>query len=162
MLTPSDFIQICILIVLFATLLAILRQMVIQNRLFKAQLLRDRFEMYWKTYEPIAEEEIKELEVYPNAYMDNKKYETSYKGNPISIRKYIGMSKLYEFLAFTYALKQLKLQDPMGYRWTELWTEELVSQKEFLDAHEYWGHYYPPFAKFVDELIKKKACNSCA
>jgi hypothetical protein len=33
----------------------------LQNRLLKAQLLRDRFEMYWKTYDAVSAEQVAEL-----------------------------------------------------------------------------------------------------
>jgi hypothetical protein len=158
---PADVIQIGILIVLFFTLLAILRQMILQNRIFSAQILRDRFEMYWKTLDPVSEREIKELEVYPDDYIDRKVYDKSYKGKPDAIHKYIEMMKLYEYLAFSYALKQLRLPDPLGYHFTEMWAAELIAQKEFVDAHEYHKAYYPEFAKFVDQLINKKNEPGC-
>ena len=112
--------------------------------------------MYWKTYEPVAEEEIKEVEIWPEDYFDKDKYDSYYKGNHDLVRKYIGMSKLYEFLAFTYALKQLKIRDTIGDHWTKLWTDQLSKQKQFLDVHESYRHYYPEFTKFVDTLIKEK------
>ena len=87
-MSTSDVIQIAIPLVLLATLIAVSRSMVVQNRLFKAQLLRDRFDMYRWTLEPLTENHIKDLEAYPDDYMDRSKYENEYKDNDQGIRKY--------------------------------------------------------------------------
>lgn len=152
-MTMADYIQLSIFIVMTITLVAILWQSVIQNRLLKSQILKDRFEMYWKTYEPISREEVEELKIYPKDYMNSQKYEKEYKNDDTAIRRYIGMSKLYEYLAFTYTLKQLKIPDPLGPSWLEIWTRELVNVKEFCDVHEHYRNYYPPFEKLIDEFI---------
>lgn len=155
----NDIIQILALVVLAGTLIITLRQVIIQNRLFKAQLFRDRFEMYMKTYEPTSEGEIRQLEDYPDDYMDRELYETIYKGNPRAIRKYINMSYLYEYHAFIHALKTLKLPDPIGYAGSELWVKDLTDDKEFVSVHNYYKPYYPEFAKYIDALIRNKQGN---
>ena len=125
-----------------------------QNRLLKAQILGDRLEMYWKTYDPVTDEEIREFHLLPDDYIDKEKYDTHYKNDPEATRKYISLLSLYEYLAFTYSLKKLKLPDPMGYNWTERWAIDLLEYKEFIDVHEYHKNYYPEFGKFIDNILK--------
>jgi hypothetical protein len=152
----SDVIQIAILIVLAGTLIFVWRQHIIQNRVLKAQILRDRLEMYWKTYQPVSDEEVKEFHLLVEDYMDKIKYENNYKDNDEAIRKYITLLRLYEYLAFTYSLKRLKLPDPLGGEWTEHWIRDLFDYKEFLDVHEYHKYYYPEFRKFIDKAIQNQ------
>ena len=149
----SDLIQLSGLFVALAALLILLWQTYLQNRLLLAQLLRDRFEMYATTYEPVTNEEVEELQVYPDDYMDISKYGERYKDNRDATRKYLSMLYLYEYLAFSYALKRAKLPDPLGYLWTERWVKDLAEETEFLDVHEYQGRYHPEFARLVDSLI---------
>jgi hypothetical protein len=59
----ADIIQSIGILVLLLTLIAMLYQIFLQNRLTKAQLLRDRFEMYWRTYEPISQEHVMDFEL---------------------------------------------------------------------------------------------------
>ncbi len=151
-MSASDFIQIGVFSVLLATLIAIWLSMRVQNRLFYAQILRDRFEMYRWTYEPVSDEEVHELKVFPEDYMDKTKWKSNYRGNPKAIRKYIIMSHLYEYLAFTYAIRELGLPDPLGNRWVELWTRRLIGKREFIDVHEYYKDFYPDFAKLVEDI----------
>lgn len=152
----GDYIQTAILLVLTATLFAWVWQIVIQNRLLKAQILRDRLEMYWQTYEPVSDDEVQELHLIPEDYMDKLKYEVHYKKNPEAIRRYITMLALYEYLAFTYSLIKLKLPDPLGYDWTKRWAKDLLEYIEFLYVHEYHNEYYPEFAAYVDGVLKNK------
>lgn len=153
----SDKIQIAILIVLAGTLLLIWRQQITQNRVLKAQILRDRLEMYWKVLEPIKEDVLKEFHLLVEDYMDKNKYEEIYRDNYDAIRKYITLLRLYEYLAFTYSLKRLKLPDPLGGEWTEHWARDLLDYKEFLDVHEYHKDYYPEFRKFIDKAIQNQS-----
>ena len=152
-MTMADIIQIAILVILTVTMLLFLRQLRLQSRVLNAQLLRDRFEMYWKTYEPVTEEDVQELHLYPDDYMDNDKYQKVYKDNPQKIRRYIGMLTLYEYLAFSYTLKTLHLPDPLGYKWTERWTRDLLENDEFRDVHLYQKEYYPEFAVYIDRIL---------
>ena len=127
--------------------------MVIQNRLYWAQLLRDRFETYWKTYGSVSDAEIKEFERFPEDYMNVKKYEAHYKNHPKDLHKYIHISHLYEFLAFSYVLRKVKLKDPLGEQWSKRWAKMLITQKEFLDVHEYYRSLYPDFADYIDKIF---------
>jgi len=151
----GDYIQTGIMLILAATLIALLVQMRTQNHLLKAQILGDRLEMYWKTFEPVTEEEISEFHLLIDDYMDKEKYDNYYKNEPEATRKYISLLSLYEYLAFTYSLKKLKLPDPMGYNWTERWAKDLLEYKEFRDVHEYHKDYYPEFGKFIDNTLKE-------
>lgn len=156
-MTTTNYIQLAGAIISVLALLAILRQLIIQNRIFKAQMLKDRFDMYWKTVEPVSDESLKQVAVYPEDYVDREVYESTYKGNPDALRKYIFMLQLYEYLAFTYGLKQYHLPDPLGYEWTERWARDLLAEQEFRDVHRYHGPYYPYFAAYIDRLMPPKS-----
>lgn len=151
----SDLIQIAILFVLLGTLVIVGWQTVLQNKFLRAQLLRDRFEMYWKTYEPVTDDEVAELQRFPEDYMDRDLYDRKYAGHEDRIRKYISMLQLYEYLAFTHGLQTLGLEDPLGYEWTRRWTRDLIHEEEFLEVHNYHRFYYERFAKFIDSEIPK-------
>ncbi|MBM4301877.1 MAG: hypothetical protein FJ121_10200 [Deltaproteobacteria bacterium] len=113
-------------------------------------------EMYWKTYEPVSDRAIEQIHLIPEDYMNIEKYNKYYKDNKKSIRRYMTLLQLYEYLAFTYSLKILRLPDPLTYTWTELWTESLLKYQEFLDIHEYHRPYYERYAEFVDSIILKQ------
>lgn len=152
----GEIIQFSILIVLLLTLLANFWQLRIQNRLFKAQLLKDRFQMYWKMYEPISNKEVHDLKMFPEDWIEKSKYETDYKNKENAMKKYIRMSKIYEYLAFTFKLREQNLPDPLGEKWLENWLKGLVKEKEFKDVHLYYGNYYPDFKELVDYFIHSK------
>ncbi len=50
--------QILTPIILIVTLIAIWRSMATQNKLFRSQLLRDRFDMYMSTWEPVTDDDV--------------------------------------------------------------------------------------------------------
>jgi len=152
----GDVIQSLILAVLSISVLMLVLQTRLQNRLLRAQLLRDRLDMYWKTYEPVTDEHVREFNDYPEDYMHRQLYERSYKGHPEAIRRYIYMSMLYEYLAFTYGLKTLSIGDPLGYHWTRRWTRDLSAAKEFQDVHEQYRGYYPHYEAFVDQVLREE------
>ena len=153
---PSDWIQIAILAVLSATLVAVLGQYLQQNRLLRAQQLRDRFEMYWKLYEPMPADALQWMEVCPDDYMPIELYEERYKGNPVAQRKYAGMAQIYEFLAFSFQLEKLRLKDPLTYQWTRRWTADLTAHEEFRQVNQHYREYYPDFADLVDGLSAQR------
>ncbi|MFI5354190.1 MAG: hypothetical protein ACHQX0_01140 [Desulfobaccales bacterium] len=153
-MSMGDDIQIGILLVLTATLIAIVWQIRTHNRLFFAQVLRDRFDMYWKTYDPISDAQIAEFELIPDDYIDIGKYEKDYKGKKDAIHKYLICLQLYEYLAFAFKLKEAKIIDPLG-QWTEEWTYDLCEKKEFMDVHGYHKKYYPEFAKFIVRILNR-------
>ena len=150
--STTDWLQFGNLVVISITLLALFFQIRIQNRLAKAQILRDRFEMYWKTYEPVSEGQIAEFHMNPEDYVEKNKYEAQYKDNEYAVRKYIGMAQLYEYLAFLYTLRQMRVPDPLGEHWLDTWVRSLLSNVEFRDVHEHYRQYYPAFARTVDRL----------
>ena len=86
--------------------------------------------------------------------MDQQKYHNIYKDNPDALRKYIGLLKLYEYLAFTYSLRKLNVLDPLGYEWPERWAKDLLRHHEFLEGHDHHKSYYPHFAEYIDKIIK--------
>jgi len=155
MLTVDQKIQLAIVIILAVTLSLILLQLWTQFRLAKAQLLRDRFEMYIRTNEPVTDEHIKELKLYPADYMDVELYKLKYN-NDQSLRKYIYMATLYEYLAYTQDMPYAKF---LNSGFTEMWVNDLCQEDEFRDVHKYYEKYYPRFAEIVEKLLNENAKN---
>ncbi len=152
-------IQISILIILTFTFIAIYRQFLIQNKLFKAQLLKDRFEMYWNTYSPVTDEEVRSFKDFPDDWVSSELFINKYSDDEKKIRRYLSISKLYEYLAFTHQIQLVELPDLLGDQWLEKWTNDLLDEEEFLDVHHYYEDYYPEFQKFVNFLHAKKKNN---
>lgn len=147
-------IQLGILVVLTITLVAIYKQHELQNKLFKAQVLKDRFEMYWNTYAPVSDDELRSFTDHPDDWITSELYESAYRNNPVKIRRYISTSKKYEYLAFTYRMKTLEIEDPLGDHWLEKWTEDLLSEEEFFDVHDSYKGYYQDYEKYVNDMRK--------
>ena len=139
----SDLIQISILLILTLTLVAIYRQFLLQNKLFKAQLLKDRFEMYWKTFPSVTDEEVRSFKDFPNDWITPELFDAKYRDKDNKIRRYIIISKIYEYLAFTYHIKTIELPDLLGDEWLEKWVNQLLNEEEFFDVHESYKGYYP-------------------
>ncbi len=130
----------------------LLEQTTIQTRLLNAQLVKDRLELYWETYRPVTAEQVDEFKFYPEDYMELDLYEKRYKLDAAAIRRYIYMSELYEYLAFTHSLQSLDVPDPLGEHWVATWTRDLIESSEFLDVNEQYGEYYPVFKSFVERI----------
>lgn len=163
----DDYFQIAILIVsfatliiFFATLIILCRQTTIQNHLAKSQIVRDRFEMYWQTYDPITDEQVRELQMYPEDYMTRSLYETKYESNDEAIRMYIYMSQLYEYLGFSFMLEEKEVPYPVGHhKFLKKWARALAASKEFQDVRRSHDEYYPALAQFLCSLTDQStAC----
>ncbi|MBZ5513045.1 MAG: hypothetical protein LAN70_18005 [Acidobacteriia bacterium] len=155
-MTTGDLIQTGILLAATVAVLLSAWQTRSHNRLLKAQLVRDRFEMYWQTYQPVTEEQVDGLKLYPEDYMKLDRYQASYAGDDAAIRKYIYMSALYEYLAFAHTLHHvLKVPDPVGPGWVTRWAEDLAGSAQFQDVHDEYRGYYPKFEAFVDGIFTR-------
>jgi hypothetical protein len=133
----------------------LLEQTQIQTALLNAQLLRDRLEAYWKTYQPVTDAQVAELRLYPEDYMDRELFRQRYARDEPAIRRYIYMSLLYEYLGFTHKLPALGVPDPLGAEWVRRWTNELLACAEFRDVHEQYRGYLPEYEGLVDELMAR-------
>ncbi|MGD9667836.1 MAG: hypothetical protein AB7U75_02150 [Hyphomicrobiaceae bacterium] len=151
-----DWIELSSVFILLLTLFALIRQLKIQNMLANAQILRDRFEMYWRTYEPVSDRQIEELRLNPTDYMTDEKF-SEIKDDEAALRRYIMNAQLFEYFAFLYSLKKLGIPDPLGRNWLAHWIEDLSNQREFSDVASYYEKYYPDLAKFVRQVHAKKA-----
>jgi len=146
--------QIITTVILVVTLVAIWRSMKSQNKLFRSQLLRDRFDMYMTTWEPVTDEDVEEFNLYPDLYRDESK-DLYYRENIERIKRCIGMTQMYEYLAFAWSLKAQE-PDLLGGRWIKQWIKDLVGVKEFVDCHEYFGgEYYPDFYREVQKEVER-------
>ena len=133
------------------------RDTVIQNRLAKVQLLRDRFEMYWRTYSPVTDEHIRDAMLYPEDYMPVSVYEGVYRNDKERLRKYIAMTKLYEYLVFMHASQQLDIDDPLGKEWLPRWVSQLSTDQQFLEVNEYYRPYYEKFSGYVHGIRQRRS-----
>ena len=160
----ADWIQLGSLIVILLTLVVLAYQVFLQNQSAKAQLLHDRFEMYWGTYEPVTDNQVKEFHLNPEDYVQHDRYEAFYKKkeNDAAVRKCILMAQRYEYLAFLHTLRRMGIADPMGDHWLNKWVTDLLDSREFRDVHDYYRNYYPAFASAVDALTKSKDGVVCA
>lgn len=154
-MAAADWIQIGVLLVLTVTMVAAFLQIKAQNKLLKAQILGQRMETYWKTYEPVTDAQAAEVDYYPDDYMDPAVYAQRYKGNVPELKKYIGILTIYEYLAFSYNLQDLGIPDSLGADWIKRWAGDLCRHAEFRDVHEWHRSYYPEFAKVVDALLQQ-------
>jgi hypothetical protein len=146
--------QIVTPIILIVTLIAIWCSMKTQNKLFRSQLLRDRFDMYMTTWEPVADNDVEEFNLYPDLYRDASK-DLYYRENIQRIKRCVGMTRMYEYLAFAWSLKAQE-PDPLGERWIKQWIKDLVGVTEFVDYHEYYGEeYYPDFYREVQKEVER-------
>ena len=153
MLCTDQRIQLAIAIILVTTLSLIFLQLVLQKRLARAQLLRDRFEMYVKATEPVTNEHVEQLKLYTDDYMDIRLFNEKYEKDEKAIRKYIYMAVLYEYLAFTHAMPKARFLAP---NFLEMWVSDLCDNREFCEVHKHYRRYYPPFAEVVKKLLNKK------
>lgn len=152
----SDWIQLSMLAVIAASVATLIWQTIIQNRVLRAQLLRDRLDTYWFTYKPITDADVETLRAYPEDFMTRDLYYERYAENTDAIKRYIAMSQIYEFLAFSYPIKGMKPDDPVGPAWIKKWTEDLLDSTEFIDVHKQYAGYYPPYEAMVNELLELK------
>jgi hypothetical protein len=157
-LSVSDFIQALNVIAVTLTLLVIAWQVRIANRLAKAQILKDRFEMYWKvTHHPTDQREVDAMRADPEkSYLDINRFNQYYKGDDNRIRNYIEYSKVYEYLAFLHSLNRMGVEDPLGPAWFPNWINDLVRNEEFLDVNKQYESYYPDFARYVEAAIQTR------
>jgi hypothetical protein len=149
-LTATNWIAIVTAAIMTINLLFLTRQISIQNKISKANLMRDRFEMYWKTYNPVTKEQVEDFHMHPDDWMSKINYE-NYKDGDKKIKKYIAMAQLFEYLAFNFYGKKLGIKDPFGDNWLRLWTTDLTANKEFLEVKDYYRPYYPEFCDFVEK-----------
>jgi hypothetical protein len=129
------------------------RSFKLQNALFNAQLLRDRFDAYVKTYEPVTDEQVENFHLYSHDFMDKTMYESRYSEDDGAIKRFIHMSQLYEYLAFTYKLPAIGIPDLLGSEWVTRWTNDLLRFQEFIDVHKQYQGYYPDYESFVESLL---------
>ena len=151
-----DYFQVVNVLIITVTLIILVWQAIIQNRVSKAQLLRDRFEMYWQLWQPVSDEQVAEFQMIPAEAIDMEIYETKYKNDAPAIRKYIILAQIYEYLAFLHTLKEMGIEDPLGEHWEDTYIMDLLNFPEFLDVHKSYYDFYPPFARSVDQLITKR------
>jgi hypothetical protein len=146
-MSVADVIQTVVALISLVTLVILVYQTKLQNDIFRAQIVKDRFDMYW-SWKSITEEDIDEAELQPEAYFDKRRYESDYLGNREAVRRYLCTAHEYEYLAFAYQLRVLKLPDPLERMHTK-WLIDLMGRKEFGDIHSHLRSYYPEFAAEV-------------
>jgi hypothetical protein len=102
----------------------------------------------------VTEGQVADFKRFPEDYITIKGDLTRYQDDE-STRRYIHMPVLYEYLAFTHKLQELKVPDPLGKSWLEKWTKALCEIEAFRDVHKNYQGYYPAFETFVDARLPK-------
>ena len=149
------------LIVLAATLIPIWLSTRRQKKLFAAQFLRDRWEMFLDAWD-VQDKEILRLKEKPYLYIDPSLYERHYKGNDDRIRDFLVIVNLYEYLAFTYTLvtsKKYLGTSLAGQCWAWFWLHLKIGINGLVFGQEYredgYGDLgYSLVRKFVKDLVK--------
>ena len=177
----DNWIQLGISLTLILTFFAVLHQLKIQNRLLLGQALRDQWEIYWKSYELISNDEVEEFKDFVGDYISEEVYNRSYKDNPKLIRQYIYYTRIYEYLAFVACQRrwvisevELSYTNPLFNKikiffvkgdtipqaldsgCTDEWLNGLIQNQQFLDVHNYIGHLYPDINKKIENLRKEQ------
>ena len=148
----SDLIQFLVLIVLVGTLFLVLRQTKTQNKLYKAQILRDRFDLYNNTKGLITYEHIEDFKKFNQDYVFE--YTEYYSQNDDNIHTYLYLGKIYEYLLYVYKLKKkYKLEDAIGEAWEKKWLKEYKSDQAFTDLRKFNEGFYPDFEKHLIKQI---------
>ncbi len=153
-MTIADYVQIAIACIMAITLIIICWQSIMQNRLFRVQMMQARLAMSEAAFAPISDTYVNDFEAYPEERMDKRVYETRYRFNKKAVRRYLKLERIYRYLAFVFVMRRLKLGDPFG-RGVSIWAEELCRDDIFVDVHTYQKAYYPELARFIDGIIQK-------
>lgn len=129
------------------------KQTEIQNNLYQAQILRDRFDLYNNTKGLITDEHIKDFEKFNQDYIDE--YNEYYSENKDNIHTYLYLGKIYEYLLYVYKLREkYKLEDAIGDAWEKKWLNEYKNEQAFIDLRQFNKEFYPDFEKHLIRQIK--------
>lgn len=72
------------------------QSLALQNRLVNAQLLAQRFDMYWRARAPVTDQELSDVDLIPDDYMDPNTYLTKYKTDRQALGRYVYLCTCYE------------------------------------------------------------------
>jgi hypothetical protein len=124
-----------------------------QSRIMKSQLVRDQFDFYWRSYDPITADHISDFKIDHGEYMDEELYIGKYKGNDQLIRRYIHISQLYEILAFSLLIERANEGEGynlLGMDWINAYCRRLAKDEVFRDIHQQYKGFYKEFEDFID------------
>jgi hypothetical protein len=143
-------------LILLLTLALVAAGVVVQAVALRAQAVSSQFEGYLRVaYAPVSKEQIEELKLYPEDYMDRQLYESEYKDREDSLRRYIYFYVVYEYLGISWPSRHLR-HASVGAQWTEMWTRDLVKEKEFKDAHKALRGFYTDYSSIVEKCLNLK------
>ena len=150
----SVFIQFLVLIVLLITLVLVLIQTITQNKLYKAQILRDRFDLYNNTKGLITDKHITDFKNFSQDYINE--YTEYYSKSNDNIHTYLYFGKIYEYLLYVWELKdKYNLKDPLGNEWEQKWLIEYKDEQAFADLREFNKEFYSDFDGHLEKQIQK-------
>ena len=145
--------------ILFATLLGVVvalffgvDQVKKQNRMLRAQLVKDIFDMYQSAGRSISDEFVKHFEQYHFEYMDSELFQKRYRGNSDKIRKYVWVSEHYEMLAFAFSIRDMLKDQIINEKWMKMWLRDLKQHAVFDDVSATYGKYYREFDRLVSTI----------
>jgi hypothetical protein len=125
-----------------------------QQAALENQLLMQRRELYSSMTTTLTADEVSAMLLHVADHLDVEVYKTRYAGSERRIRSYFLMKRKYLYLVLSTSFKT-KFDDPAGMA-RKIWLDDLISYREFQDVHACQAHYYPLFAKLVDERMAAK------
>ena len=146
-MTQADKIQIAILVVLGLTLVASLVAQVYQIMLARANLLACRTDMYRWVHSAITQDDLADCHAYPEMIMARARFDDAYRDKPEALRRYLKLSRIYEYLALAHILEQYKVADSFGIAWGRTWGKVLMDDDMFKEVDEYYRPFYTPFSE---------------
>lgn len=148
----ADVIQFLILVVLALSLGAMVVTQVAQALMARAQLMSSRMTAYRWVLEPVTDEHVRDCEAYPEMVMTLARYEERYRGDPERLRRYLKLTRIYEYLAFAHGHKRRGIARAFRVAWGKDWSEWMVRDPMFWEVDEYYGQYHPAFSKHLRAL----------
>lgn len=150
----GNLIQVGIFIILSVTLISIYLQMRIQNRIHHEQLIYHRYELFNSIFDPITDDNIRNIKSYPDMYLDKETFDHKYKKNNVKIIKLLLTIRIYIYFVMIHALRLNKLSDPFNIGIIK-WMDELEEDEDFQVVAKELGSYYPSFQKFLNDRLSK-------
>jgi hypothetical protein len=147
-----DLLQLVFGIISSITVILLFWQTLMQNRLFRAQILKDKFDMYTQCQIPITDERLEIVYANPDRYMPRDVFDTLYKNDRAALRAFLYYDNLYQYLGLRYSMEKIGLPDPNKDA-LKVWILELLDDPKFLQVHYSNKKYFGQFGIYVDNLI---------
>jgi len=160
-MSPNDFIQLFILVVLFLTLGVFgltlwpmwnqMKAMTVQLHLSTSL---SRLNAFDRLHAPITEGDVEAFMLDLPEHICLDTFKSRYENNQKRIRSFIKMKRKYLYLLYCVEIEDQYGAVALGS--ADKWITELTQYQEFADLHERHAGYYPHFAERVDQFSTKQ------